>query len=351
MPSLRDISKKAGVSIATVSRVLNNSAHVDPETRQAVLTILASSGYVRNVGKQVTTVIGLVYPEEPVRADYGAFESALLPGILRGAGQQRFDLSILSLRRDRHAGETYTQFFRRKQVRGVVLRTFAHTRDMCVSIAAEGFPAVVIADSFDDERVNFVCCESRTDSRRAIEHLIGLGHRRIAIAMHDVEDKDHLDRLAGYEEAHRSAGVPLDPTMVVRMCATAEGGASAVTRLLSLPRPPSALFLTDPLATLGALRRCQELRISVPSDFSIIGFDDSDVRTHTFPRLSAIVQDAEMLGYESSRWLTKFLSGEAEAPCRMVRTTRLEINQSTSVPAREPVRVLPDGTRVPVVGP
>jgi LacI family transcriptional regulator len=348
MASIRQISKRAGVSVATVSRVLNNSAHVDPKTRRQVLAAVASTGYVKTVGRQTTTVVGLVYPDEPVRADYGAFESAVLSGIVRGVSEQRFDLNILSLQRDKEPTESYTQFFRRKQISGVMLRSFSHTRQVCEAIAGEAFPAVVIADRFEEPAVNFVCCESRQDSRRAIEHLAAMGHRRIAIAMHEVPDTDHLDRLAGYEDALREAELPIDPALRIQMVANADGGASAVTRLLTLPHPPTALFLTDPLATLGALRRCQELGVKVPSEFSIVGFDDSDVRTHTFPRLTAVVQDAEMLGFEAARWLTRFLGGMGEPSLRLARSTRLEINQSTSVPPSAPVRVLPDGTRIAV---
>lgn len=346
MASIREISRQAGVSVATVSRVLNNSARVDPQTRLQVLAVVASSGYIKTVGRQATTVVALLYPDEQVRADYGAFEAAILAGILRGVTEQRFDLSILSLQRDKDPSESYTQFFRRKQIRGVLLRSFAHTRHACEAIAGEGFPAVVIADRFDNPAVNFVCCESRQDSRRAVEHLVGMGHRRVAIAMHEVPDTDHSDRLAGYEDALREAGIPVDPAMRVQMIANPEGGANAVTRFLSLRDPPTALFLTDPLATLGALRRCQELGVKVPTEFSIIGFDDSDIRTHTFPRLSAVVQDAEMLGFEAARWLTRFLAGIGEQSLRASRSTRLEINQSTSVPPEVPVRVLPDGTRI-----
>jgi DNA-binding LacI/PurR family transcriptional regulator len=346
MTSVRGIAAKVGVSVATVSRALNNHPNVDPATRERVLQAVNRAGYAPSVGKRVSTVIGLVYPEEPVRADYGAFDASLLVGILRGVNELRYDVQIVSVQRDKRPDENFTQFFMRKGLRGVILRTFERFRGMCVQIGQESFPSVVVADRFDEPGVNFICCESREDSRRAVDHLFDLGHRRIALGMHNVPDTDHLDRKAGYEDAHRERGVQIDRRLEMEILATMQGGAGLVTRLMTLPEPPTAIFLTDPLATFGALRRCQELGIRVPQELSIIGFDDGDLRRHTFPAYTAVCQDAEMLGFESARWLTRVLSGQGEPCLRSIRSTMLEINQTTGSPLQRPIRILPDGMRI-----
>lgn len=188
---------------------------------------------------------------------------------------------------------------------------------------------------------------------RAVRHLIDLGHRRIALIVHSVADSDHADRRGAYEAALKEAGIPLDPEIVIVNYASADNGASAITRLMGLPRPPTGVFITDPLATIGALRRCLEMAIKVPSELSVVGFDDSDVRLHTFPTCTAVVQDARMLGMEAARWLARVTSSETnESPpqpverLQMVRQTRLEVNRTTAPPPREAVRVLSDGSRV-----
>jgi DNA-binding LacI/PurR family transcriptional regulator len=136
--------------------------------------------------------------------------------------------------------------------------------------------------------------------------------------------------------------------LVVTQYASAENGANGITHLMGLREPPTAVFLTDPLATVGALRRCLELGIKVPKELSIVGFDDSDVRVHTFPVCTAVVQDARTLGLEAARWLSRLTGGAQDTPERlqMVRHTRFEINQTTAPPPERAVRVLPDGTRV-----
>jgi len=351
MGTVRAIARRIGVSVATVSRALNDHPHVNPETRKKVLDASREFGEPMTASsRRVATAIGLVYPGEVVRPDYGSFDAAILSGILRGVNDHRFDLKILSISRDKLPTESYTQFFARKGLRGVLLRTFEDTRSICTSIAAEGFPAVVLADRFDaDPKVNFVCCDSYGDSRRAVEHLLSLGHTRIALAIHAIADTDHADRRRGYEDAMRDAGHTPDPSLIVEIIASMEGGASLITRLMSQAIPPSAVMLTDPLATFGALRRCLELGIKVPQDLSIVGFDDSDMRRHTYPACTAVCQDAETLGLEAARWLTRTLATGEASVLRLVRQTTFEVNQTTGVPAKDMVRVLPDGTRLPVV--
>ncbi|XVJ58288.1 MAG: LacI family transcriptional regulator [Tepidisphaera sp.] len=352
MASVRGIAAQVGVSVATVSRALNNHPHVDAETRRKVVAAAGRAGYTPgNAGRRVSTAIGLVYPGEVVRADYGGFDASLLAGVLRGLNEHKLDIQIVSVGRDKGADETFAEFFVRKGLRGVILRNFEETRSMTRAIAAEGFPAVVVADRFDDESVNFVWCDSRSDSRRAVQHLIDLGHRRIALGVHRVPDTDHHERRAGYREALKEAGIAEDPSIMVDICGDMEGGAAYISRLLSLPVPPTAVYFSDPLATVGALRRCLELGLSVPRDLSIIGFDDSDIRKHTFPQYSAVVQDAEMVGFEAARWLSRRLAHPEDPQwrnLRMERSTFLEINKTTGRPPVEPVRVLPDGTRVAV---
>jgi len=345
--SMRKIAKVSGVSVATVSRVLNNHPHVDDQTRERVLAAAGSAKYV-SISQRTQAVIGLVYPDEIVRADYGGFDLALLSGMLEGVNEQRYDVKIISVRRDKSVEETYSQFFARKGLRGIVLRTFEHTRQMVAAIASENFPAVVVADRFEQENINFVCTDSYGDSVRAVRHLIDLGHRRIALIAHAVADTDHNDRRRAHTAAHRDAGIEIDPSLIVSHYASADNGANAITHLMGLPKPPTAVFITDPLATVGALRRCLEMGVKVPSEVSIIGFDDSDVRLHTYPVCSAVVQDARILGVEAAKWLSRITCGVEETPpvLRLIRQTRFEINQTTAPPVEKPIRVLPDGTRV-----
>ena len=114
-------------------------------------------------------------------------------------------------------------------------------------------------------------------------------------------------------------------------------------RVLSLDEPATAVYFTTPLSTVGALHRCLELSIHVPQEFSIVGFDDSEVRKRTFPPYTAVVQNAEQLGVEAARWLTRALNESKPGSLRVKHATRFEINGSTGIKPAHPVRLRSDG--------
>lgn len=324
MSSVRVIAEQAGVSIATVSRVLNNDPAVKGQTREAVLSVASRVGYLRAREREMLHTIAFTYTQD--RTLSHPFDSAVLEGTVRGAERAHMDVMVLSLQRDKRPDESYSAYFRRKGVRGVVLRTAAATRATCQAIADEGFPHVVISDRFDSPRVNFIDCDSKADSRRAVEFLISLGHKRIAFGMHNVPDRDHFDRLEAYREALEQAGLEIDERLVFRQPATLAGGATIMTVLLSSPQRPSAIFLADPALAVGAVNKAHELGVRIPDDLSVIGFDDTDMRFSVHPTLSAVCQDADVLGYEAARWLC---GEEKSANLRKIIPTYLEINGST----------------------
>lgn len=343
MSSVRKIAKDLGVSVATVSRALNNHPDVKDSTRQAVLDAANKSGYAPKLGKRLTNIIGLVYPTNPVQADYGAFESAILTGILKGVDEQRFDVTIINLARDKRDDETYTHFFMRKGIRGVIVRTIDTEPKLAEAIAEEGFPCLAIAEVAQSSKLNSICSDSKSDSVRAVEHLVLNGHRRIALGHHLVLDHDHRQRLEGYLEGLRKHDIVVDESIMFSAPGTIEGGSAVLDRMLRHEDPPTAVYLTTPLMTMGALHRCLQHGLHVPTDLSVIGFDDADVRKTTFPPFTAVCQDAQMMGLEAARWLTRKLRGLASGRFVEQRPTHFDINASTGPAPDSPARLQPDG--------
>lgn len=337
--SVRELAKRLGISTATVSRALNNHPEVSEATRARVLDLADQTGYQPRVGQRYHKLIGLVYPSHPVRPDIGSFESALISGVMRGLSEQRYDLTMIDVRRDLMAGETMSQFFRRKHVRGVIVRTISPTPELAERIAMEGFPHVMVADRTDVPSVNFVCADSGEQSYQAVSHLIHNGHRRIGLVMHSVPDSDHMDRLDGYRRCLRDHGIELDDTLELALPATMEAGGIALERMLRRDHAPTALYFTDPLPGMGALHRCLELGIRVPDQLSIIGFDDADIRLRTFPRMTAVCQDAEGYGYDAARWLTRSLEGFETGHLRSHRPTTFEVLESSGMAPSEAVQL------------
>lgn len=342
MSSVRKIAKQAGVSITTVSRALNNDASVSAATREKVLTIANRTGYVATVGRRVTTNIGFAYTGEQTIAH--PYDAAVLEGVAAGVDEKRFDVVLIDIQRDRREGETFTQFFMRKGIRGVVLRTMAQGRDICREIAAEGFPHVVISERFDDDpAVCCIDCDSKPDSFRAVEYLISLGHERIAFGVHNVPDRDHNDRLEGYCESLIKHGLDVCDELIFRQPYTLPGGATIMRLVMSSTERPTAVYFADPMLGIGAVKTAHEMGIRIPEDISVIGFDDTDSRFAVHPTLTAVCQDARALGAQASRTLIRRLTGSVTEPAQVTLSTFFEVNQSAGPPPAINTRSLRQG--------
>ena len=345
MATIRDVAKSAGVSIATVSRVVNNTSKVGGDVRERVLEAVNRCGYVANVGRRPTSFIALAYTGP---SSLGSpYDAALFEGMSDAMGETDYDLVVLNLQRDKAASESFSQFFFRKGVRGVILRTTSRTRSICQRIADEGFPVVVVGDRFEGRPIGCVGGESRTTSHQAVEHLLGLGHRRIAIAMNAVRDSDHLDRFEGYRQALADYGIELDQRLVFRLPASRPDGSQVIRKMMSMPDPPTAVFITDPAVAVGAINQSHRMGVRIPEELSVVGFDDTDIRHIVYPTMTAICQDARQLGYEAFTAMAQLLEDRngATPPQRMFATW-LEIHDTTGRPPTDRIRILPDGSRV-----
>jgi len=348
MSTIRKVASDANVSIATVSRVLNNNPGVSQDVRNRVLESVNRCGYVANVGRRATSFLAWAYTGP---SSWGsAYDAAICEGLASAMDESELDLVLLNVHRDKRAGESYTQFFLRKGVRGVLLWTTKRTRDVCEQISEEGFPALVLGDKFEDSPVDYIYCDSHSTSMQGMEHLIALGHRRIALAISDIiEDSDHADRLTAYETSLREASIELDRKLYFHVPASRPDGAQIIRSMMSMAEPPTAVFVTDPSVAVGALNECHKLGISVPDDLSVLGFDDTDVRYRVYPNMTAVCQDARRLGYEAFKLLSPNI-GEDNHSKTIQETygTWLEINGTTGQPSSKRARFLPDVTRMAV---
>ena len=167
------------------------------------------------------------------------YDAACLDGIVSAMLESDYDLKITHLRRDKSPKETYSQFFFRKGIRGAIIRSTSADRDVARLIGDEGFPAVVLGDRFEHPRLAFAYNESGTASAEGVEHLISLGHRRIAFAANDTDDGDHIDRLEAYRRTMSEHGIN-DPQLEFRVPAHRLDGAQLMRKMMSIAllRPP-----------------------------------------------------------------------------------------------------------------
>jgi DNA-binding LacI/PurR family transcriptional regulator len=329
MANIREIAKRAGVSITTVSRVLNNAPGVSETARQAVMTAVNEAGYVPEVGRRCTSNIALLYTDAPTLDS--PFDAALLVGMYEGLQTIGCDLMLLDAHRSRQPKETFSHMFLRKGVQGVLVRTTTSSQSICRDIAREGFPLVVVGYRFAGAEVNCIYSDSREASAKAMEHLIGLGHRRIAVCIHVVEDSDHADRVEAYRQGLQSHGIPFDERLVIRVQANRDGGVQVIRRLVTMTPRPTALFLSDPLISVGVLDEARRLGLRVPEDLSVVGFDDAELRYCLVPSLTAVCQNTRSLGLEAVRLLSRILNHPSRvAPATKALRCWLELHDSTA---------------------
>jgi DNA-binding LacI/PurR family transcriptional regulator len=342
--TIRAVASEAEVSIATVSRVFNNTGAVSPDVRDRVMKVADRLRYGA-AKRNMTNYIAVAYTGPS--SIMSPYDSAILDGVGEAAGVAGFDLVITQIKQERRSMETVSQLLARKDIRGVVLRTTTETRHVCTELAKDGFPSIVVGDCFRDEPdVNYVCADSRSTSHQAVEHLISIGHRRIAVVVSHIHDHDHQERLLGYEDALKAHGIEIDSKLVHRVYAQRPNGAQVIRTLMSLPDRPTAIFIADPLVAVGAINQAHEMGVKIPDDVSIIGFDDTDTRNNVYPKMSAICQDAHQLGYEAAKALSERLLDDSEAVVRKAYPTWLELHGTVGRPPAEAMRVLPDGSRI-----
>jgi LacI family transcriptional regulator len=354
MPSVRDVAKEAGVSISTVSRVINGHATVDPKLRQQVLAAVDRCQYAPVVGRRRQDSIALIYlgvftPGSP-------YDSACIDGMVEAMRDTEFDLSIVNLRRDKTRDESYRQFFARKGICGAVLRSTAAERTIVQQMADEALPIVALGDHFEHPSLSFIYADSGVASRQAIEHLVSLGHTRIAFAACEREDGDHRDRFQAYRAVLEARNL-WNPDYVANIPPHRLDGEKLIRNLMGMPDRPTAVYIADPLVAVGAINEAHQMKVDIPGDLSIVGFDDTDTRSLIYPKMTAICQDSRRLGKAAFERVVSLIaaSGEnagdeaADAPRDALQQSHaawLEINETTAPPPEIAYHILPNRTRL-----
>ncbi|MEM6391256.1 MAG: LacI family DNA-binding transcriptional regulator [Planctomycetota bacterium] len=336
MANVKQIADHLQVSSATVSRVLNSRPGIAQATRKRVLDAAAELGVDRSVGLKSSRYIAFIHPLGQFLGNIGEFHAALFGGIGRALGQQQYDMALLDPYRDKRPDESYTQYFYRKDVQGVIIQVRPNNQHVVNAIADEGFPMIQVSGTSDHPRASWIVVDSASAYEQAVEHLYHLGHRRIAMCERDIPDHDHLERIEGFERGCRRLGLSLEPGLRFRVPSNPRGGGNVIRRILTLPEPPTAVVFASGRPTRGAMRMCVELGIRVPEDLSIIGFDDADRRFETMPAYTAVSQDAESLGDQAANALTTLLANPRQDPIRTTLPANFEVLESTAPPPAPP---------------
>jgi LacI family transcriptional regulator len=324
MPTMADVARSAGVSVATVSHVLNDTRPVLPHTRQAVLDAIEELGYTpntlaRSLVTSRTRSIGLA-----VSAISNPYFTEILQGVEAGALEHGYSLLIADPHDDPEHERKVVQLLHERRVDGMIVAPSADPRELVAYLSRHDMPAVFldrVVDSPEDGTPRFdqVCADSAEPTAGLVTHLAGLGHRRIALVAGRPGLSTTGERITGYRHGLAAAGLPFDERLVVHGDSESAGGQRATAALLSLAAPPTALVTANNTMTLGALRALRERGLSVPEDIALCCFDDFAWADLFTPRLTAIAQPSKEIGTQAVRVLLERLA----APERAARTVRL----------------------------
>jgi DNA-binding LacI/PurR family transcriptional regulator len=333
---LQDVAARAGVSVKTVSNVVNGYVHVAPATRARVEAAVAELGYRPNLSARSlrggrSGIIALAIPE--LRVPYFA---ELAQCVVKEAGARGFTVLIDQTEGMADHERLVMEGIRAQLIDGLIFSPLALGSRELARQRRDQTPLVLLGERAGGEFADHVAIDNVGAAREAVLHLIGQGRCRVAaIGAQRVASGEtaHL-RLAGYQAGLEAAGLPWDPALVGRAPSFHRAeGARAMARLLDGPAQPDAVFAFNDLLALGALRACHDRGVRVPDDVAIVGFDDIEDGRYSIPSLSTVAPDKSEIARTAVEFLVSRLGGgNAASPAReVVARHRLVVRESSTV--------------------
>ncbi|WP_394814600.1 LacI family DNA-binding transcriptional regulator [Streptomyces chisholmiae] len=334
-PTLEAVAAHAGVSRATVSRVVNGTPGVRPELREKVKRSVAELGYVpnsaaRSLVTRRTGAVAVVIAEPETRVFADPFFARQLRGISRELSANDLQLLLL-LVEDEADYQRVGRYLAGGHVDGTLMFSL-HANDPLRGIAAaSGLPTVFGGRPWwpeweRDASLVYVDTDNRDGARQAVGHLLDTGRRRIAVITGPLDQTSAVDRLAGYCDA---LGVTEpEPALHAHGDFTVDGGAAAMARLLAHSPAPDAVFAGNDLMATGALRALRAHGLSVPADVAVVGYDDLEPAAWADPPLTTVRQDIARMGEIMASLLLRSLNAPESPPASVIIPTELVVRAS-----------------------
>ncbi|BCL62265.1 DNA-binding transcriptional regulator CytR [Desulfomarina profundi] len=332
MSTILDVAKLAGVSTATVSRVINSPEAVREETRDKVTEAMKLCKYKYNalargfVTKQSNT-IGLIIPtiNNPVFAESTR-------GVQDYADRNNIQVLLGNTYYQYKQEEKLVETFREKQVDGLIITTTNPRGAVLKTLVDEEIPFVLLYSTVKKGPMTVVGVDNFRGGYRATEHLVKLGHRRIGMVAGRFSISDRsFHRWHGYRQCLKNNKISYDKALLIQTDYSLTGGRDAVKKLLSLKDPPTAFFCSNDFLALGAMKGARELGLQLPRDLSIVGFDDIRIASYVIPELTTIRQPAYDIGKLGADLLFQRIGGCMKPVHRMLDLS-LIVRESTAGP-------------------
>ena len=334
MVTIKDVAREAGVSVATVSRVLNGSGPVSAQTGERIREVAGRLRYVphggaRSLITRKTNTLGVLLPDL-----YGEFFSEVIRGMDDTAQGQGFHLLISRAHADKHGIETAMRAMRGR-VDGVVAMSPDLDAESLLNVPSM-LPVVVLCSAPRGDAADCLTIDNFAGSKAMVGHLISLGHKRVAIITGAARNYDAAERMRGYRAALRQAGIAVDPSFAVRGGFTESGGYAAALELLVVEPRPTAIFAANDSMAIGALSALRESGVRVPEEIAVAGFDDIPLARYMDPPLSTVRVPTYELGARAVELLLHGVEHKNDHARRRERvSTEIVIRRSSGAPLTE----------------
>lgn len=333
--TMRDVARLAGVSTSTVSAVINGTVPVSPEKKVRIQEAMSALDYqpdaiARSLKTGKSNAIGIVVPD---------ITNAFYPEVIRGAEEAAlaagYSVLLCDSSENYQIEERHLSALFSRRVDGVLLGCCVDSR--AHETMRRRFPVVYI-DRLPPVTVeNTVCTDNVQAAYLAAQHLIGLGHKRIGMLAGHMGLSPHRYRLEGFRKAMQEAHLPILDEYLIMGNVQVQDGLEAGHRLLNLPNPPTAIMASNNNLLLGTLQAVDEQKISVPTNLSVLGFDDYLWNEHFHPTITAVAQPSRQIGQKSFELLLTLIQGtenENRDPRRIRFPAELRIRNSTAPPPK-----------------
>lgn len=308
--TIKEVAKESNVSFSTVSRVIRNAKNVHPETRKKVLRAIKKLNYHVNAGargmvKRETKTIGVCISDIS-----NPFYPPLVRGVENTINKFHYNLLLCNTDEDAEKEEVYLKLMLEKRVDGLIIAPTGQGISYLKEFVKRNIPVVFIDRKIESIPADTVCTDNIQGAFSAVEHLIKLGHKRVAMIAGLKDITTTQERIQGYLKALKAYNLEANDSLIAEGYSKIEGGMTATEALFKLNSPPTAIFSSNNLMTLGALVFLKKLGKNVPQDVAIIGFDDLEWAEALDPPLTVVSQPTYTIGTTAAQLLIQRLLRE-----------------------------------------
>jgi LacI family transcriptional regulator len=329
MSNMRDVAKKAGVSVSTVSHVINETRFVSDETRVRVLSAMNDLNYqpnklassLRRKDKRTQT-LGLLVPDS-----LNPFFTEALRGVEDACFEANYNVFLCNSENRPEKELEYLEVLISKQIDGIILISTG-TQDSLELLKHNKITPVLVDRELGHSTCDSVMVENEIGGQIATQYLIDLGHQRIACITGPSHLTPSAKRVHGYRKTMQDAGLPIDEAMIVQGDFRPQSGYSGMSTLLSHPNPPTAVFACNDMMAIGAMHAINEADLHIPDDISIVGFDDIMFASYTMPPLTTVAQPSYEMGLIAAEILINRLADARSKSRQEVLSPTLVIRES-----------------------